>query len=158
MEARSRLSQAGTPSIIVYLDKSDLSNASGDVTNIFLSALNTPDYRLAMSVRTTHLVQWTQKSGEGDAELTNPYQDILSNNQIIEMRKNPNITNLRIIRDEGMYLTFFAADQEAQQEIEGTTENALSETSHQQDQIQHDPSTHAAQGRGNLEGFMRPKS
>jgi hypothetical protein len=65
MEARSRLSQAGTPSIIVYLDKSDLSNASGDVANIFLSALNTPDYRLAMSVRTTHLVQWTTEVWRG---------------------------------------------------------------------------------------------
>lgn len=160
METRSRLSQSGTPSIIVYFDKSDLSNASGDVANIFLSALNTPDYRLAMSVRTTHLVRWSQGTKSKDSETVsmNDLQEILSSDQISEMRNNPDITNIRIIRDEGMYLTFFAADQDTQREIEKTADGVSSETPHKQNQILDDTSIHAEQVRGSLEGFMRPKS
>lgn len=158
MEARSRLSIVGTPSIVVYFDKSDLANASGDVASIFLSALNTDDYRLAMSVRTTHLVQWIQKTEDGSEK---PIQDILSNNQISELKKTPNVSNVQIIRDEGMYLTFFAADKEMQQEIQKTDEgNAQSISPQLESNVQVEPSYHHPESEKgkSLEGFMRQRS
>ena len=143
MEARSRLSQTGTPSIIVFFDRSDLTNASGDVASIFLSALNTPDYRLAMSVRTTHLVRWTQKEGS-------EVQDIVSNERLAQMKQDPEINNLQILRDEGMYLTFFAADEETQQAIQGQ------ETKDDPQPSMFPPAP--KEQKSSLEGYMRPKS
>jgi lipopolysaccharide export LptBFGC system permease protein LptF len=160
MEARSRLSQAGTPSIVVFFDRSDLTNASGDVASIFLSALNSPDYILAMSVRTTHAATWLK---DGTAN-----EGIVSNEQLARMKQNSSITNIQILQDEGMYLTFFAADEETQRKIQEVQrkiqEQELQPQSGEQKESQVQDSFSVTSPppqqtqKSNLEEFMRPTS